>query len=60
MTFPRMVTYQGGVQRGIRHVLYAWVIDRPSGYEVEYFSWDIDAIFHKITCDVEVGYTMER
>ncbi|KAA0051834.1 uncharacterized protein E5676_scaffold609G00610 [Cucumis melo var. makuwa] len=31
----------GGVQRGIRHVLYAWVIDRPSGYEVEYLSWDI-------------------
>ncbi|KAA0056292.1 CACTA en-spm transposon protein [Cucumis melo var. makuwa] len=24
-----------GVRRDIRHVLYAWVIDRPSGYEVE-------------------------
>ncbi|KAA0067413.1 putative transposase [Cucumis melo var. makuwa] len=58
--FPAMVTYQGGVRRGIRHVLYAWVIDRPSGYEVEYLSWDIDAIFHRITCGVEVGYTMER
>ncbi|KAA0046643.1 hypothetical protein E5676_scaffold411G001130 [Cucumis melo var. makuwa] len=52
-------TLGGGVRRGIRHVLYAWVIDRPSGYEVEYLSWDIDAIFHRITCDVEVGYTME-
>ncbi|TYK11066.1 uncharacterized protein E5676_scaffold73G00520 [Cucumis melo var. makuwa] len=53
-------TFGGGVRRGIRHVLYAWVIDRPSEYEVEYLSWDIDAIFHKITCGVEVGYTMER
>ncbi|KAL0554972.1 hypothetical protein IC582_008903 [Cucumis melo] len=45
MTSRRMVTYQGGVRRGIRHVLYAWVIDRHSGYEVEYLSWDIDAKF---------------
>ncbi|TYK26074.1 uncharacterized protein E5676_scaffold1185G00310 [Cucumis melo var. makuwa] len=52
--------FGGGVRRGIVHVLYAWVIDRPSEYEVEYLSWDIDAIFNKITCGVEVGYTMER
>ncbi|KAA0036517.1 uncharacterized protein E5676_scaffold179G00250 [Cucumis melo var. makuwa] len=38
-------TFGGGVQRGIRHVQYTWVIDRRSGYEVEYPSWDIDAIF---------------
>ncbi|KAA0066710.1 DNA/RNA polymerases superfamily protein [Cucumis melo var. makuwa] len=50
----------GGVQRSIRHVLYAWVIDRPSRYEVEYLSWDIDVIFQRTTCDVEIGYTMER
>ncbi|KAA0067968.1 hypothetical protein E6C27_scaffold138G001540 [Cucumis melo var. makuwa] len=25
----------GRVRRGIRHVIYAWVIDRPSKYEVE-------------------------
>ncbi|KAA0036733.1 uncharacterized protein E6C27_scaffold20G00050 [Cucumis melo var. makuwa] len=59
MTSRRMVTYESGVRRGIKHVLYAWVIDRPSEYEVEYLSWDIDAIFHRITYGVEVGYTME-
>ncbi|TYJ97044.1 uncharacterized protein E5676_scaffold506G001100 [Cucumis melo var. makuwa] len=53
-------TFGGEVRRGIRHVLYAWVIDRPSEYEVEYLSWDIDATFHRITCGVEVDYTMER
>ncbi|TYK27686.1 CACTA en-spm transposon protein [Cucumis melo var. makuwa] len=46
--------------KGYKHVLYAWVIDRPSRYEVEYLSWDIDAIFHRIMCGIEVGYTMER
>ncbi|TYK20349.1 uncharacterized protein E5676_scaffold228G00450 [Cucumis melo var. makuwa] len=49
-----------GVQRDIRHVLYAWVIDLPSGYEVEYLSWNIDIIFQRTTCGVEVGYTMEK
>ncbi|KAA0062362.1 CACTA en-spm transposon protein [Cucumis melo var. makuwa] len=48
-----------GVQMGIRHVLYAWVIDRPSGYEVDYLSWNIDAIFQRTTCGVDLGYTME-
>ncbi|TYK27417.1 transposon protein, putative, CACTA, En/Spm sub-class, expressed [Cucumis melo var. makuwa] len=52
-------TFGDRVQRGIRHVLYAWVIDRPSGYEVEYLSWDIDAIFQRTTYGVEVGYTMK-
>ncbi|TYJ96926.1 CACTA en-spm transposon protein [Cucumis melo var. makuwa] len=60
MTFWLMVTYQGGVQRGIKHVPSAWVINRRSGYKVEYPSWDIDAIFQRTTCGVEVGYTMER
>ncbi|KAA0047152.1 hypothetical protein E5676_scaffold109G00260 [Cucumis melo var. makuwa] len=41
------------VQRGINHVLYAWVIDHPSGYEVGYLSWDIDTIFQRTTCGVE-------
>ncbi|TYK01408.1 uncharacterized protein E5676_scaffold29G001060 [Cucumis melo var. makuwa] len=50
----------GWRQRGIRHVLDAWVIDRHSGYEVEYLSWDIDAIFQRTTCDVDLGYTLER
>ena len=45
ITFQRMVTYQGEVWRGIRHVPYAWVIDHISGYEVKYPWWDIDAIF---------------
>ncbi|KAA0059885.1 hypothetical protein E5676_scaffold184G00950 [Cucumis melo var. makuwa] len=35
----------GGVQRGIRHVPYAWVIDRRSRYEVEYRFCDVDIIF---------------
>ncbi|TYK07729.1 uncharacterized protein E5676_scaffold105G001620 [Cucumis melo var. makuwa] len=60
MTSWRMVTYQGGVQSGIKHVLYAWMIDRPSGYEVEYLSWDINAIFYRTTGGVDLGYTMER
>uniref|UniRef100_A0A9I9E577 CACTA en-spm transposon protein n=1 Tax=Cucumis melo TaxID=3656 RepID=A0A9I9E577_CUCME len=30
-----------------------------TGYEVEYPSWNIDAIFQRTTCGVEVGYTME-
>ncbi|KAA0044988.1 gamma-aminobutyrate transaminase POP2 [Cucumis melo var. makuwa] len=52
-------TFEGRVQRGIRHILYAWVIDRRSGYEVEYPSWNIDAIFQRTTCGIEVDYTME-
>ena len=50
----------GGVQKGIRHVPSAWVKDCHSGYEVEYPSWDIDAIFQRTMCGVKVGYTMER
>ncbi|KAA0063154.1 uncharacterized protein E5676_scaffold1213G00270 [Cucumis melo var. makuwa] len=38
-------TLTGEVQRSIRHVPYEWVIDHRSGYEMEYPSWDIDAIF---------------
>ena len=45
MTSWRMMTYQGGVQRGIRHVPYTWVIDHRSGYKVEYPSKDINTIF---------------
>ncbi|TYK29014.1 CACTA en-spm transposon protein [Cucumis melo var. makuwa] len=60
MTFRRMVAYQGGVRRSIRHVPYAWVIDRRSGYEVEYPLWDINAIIWRTMFGVEVGYTMER
>ncbi|TYJ96938.1 uncharacterized protein E5676_scaffold220G00450 [Cucumis melo var. makuwa] len=60
MTLWRMVTYQGGVQKSIRHVSYAWVIDCRLGYGVEYPSYDIDAIFQRTTCGVEVSYTMER
>ncbi|TYK18186.1 Transposon, En/Spm-like protein [Cucumis melo var. makuwa] len=53
-------TFGGGVQRGIRHAPYAWVIDRLLEYEVEYPSWDIDTIFQRTTCGVEIGYRMER
>ncbi|KAA0051636.1 Transposon, En/Spm-like protein [Cucumis melo var. makuwa] len=53
-------TFRGGVQRGIGHVQYAWVIDRTSGYKVKHLSWDIDAIFQITTCDIDLGYTMER
>ncbi|TYK18906.1 uncharacterized protein E5676_scaffold204G001200 [Cucumis melo var. makuwa] len=60
MTSRRMVTYQGRVQMNIRHVSYAWLIDHRLGYGVKYPSWDIDAIFQRTTCGVEVGYMMER
>ncbi|KAA0067201.1 uncharacterized protein E6C27_scaffold418G00030 [Cucumis melo var. makuwa] len=60
MTSRRMVTYQGRVQMNVRHVSYAWVIDHRLGYEVKYPSWDINAIFQRTTCGVEVGYMMER
>ena len=60
MTFRRMVTYQSGVRRSIRHVPYAWVIDRRLEYEVEYPSWDIDVTFQRTTCGIEVGYMKER
>ncbi|KAL0549527.1 hypothetical protein IC582_014012 [Cucumis melo] len=46
--------------KGYQACPISWVIDRPLGYDVEYFSWNIDAIFHRITCGVEVGYTIER
>ncbi|KAA0056759.1 TNP2-like transposon protein-like [Cucumis melo var. makuwa] len=45
--------------KGYRHVPYACMIDHHSGYEVEYHSWDIDVIFQRNTCGIEVGYTME-
>ncbi|TYK04082.1 CACTA en-spm transposon protein [Cucumis melo var. makuwa] len=51
--------WNGGVRRGIRHIPYVWMIDHLSRYEVEYPSWDVDAIFQKTTCGVEVGYMME-
>ncbi|KAA0066065.1 hypothetical protein E6C27_scaffold21G00470 [Cucumis melo var. makuwa] len=43
--FKELRNFGGGVQRGIRYPSYAWVIDRRLRYEVEYPSWDLDAIF---------------
>ncbi|TYK26514.1 uncharacterized protein E5676_scaffold313G00940 [Cucumis melo var. makuwa] len=36
--------FESGVQRGIREVPYAWVMDCCLRYEVEYPSWNTDAI----------------
>ena len=47
MTFRHMVTYSGGLQRGIKHVPYTWEIDRHSGYKGKYLSWNIDVIFQR-------------
>ncbi|KAA0033868.1 CACTA en-spm transposon protein [Cucumis melo var. makuwa] len=58
--FPAYGDLSGWSTKSIGYVPYAWVINRHWGYEVEYLSWDIDIIFQKTTCGVEVGYMMER